>query len=203
MTFGYKEEVVFTPPNYMNVMGMSMPSGGGTFSTQPSTYYGVCSWACFDRWTALVFAQGQAPAMNADRYQLAGLTLYPSTAQRAASLYQGYRTKSGLERAQKMLQAEDFEGAAHEYEALGMWDKAAEARRRDHTVTEVQVNLNQLVEQLKASGVSTNYTCPTCGSRIPISGDTNLAALATCSYCGSVIRVTDLVDFLSKVVGRA
>ncbi len=203
MAFGFKETPVFTPPAYMNVMGMSVPEGAGTFSVQPSQYFGVCSWACFDRWTAAVFDQGQAPAMNGDRYVLAGVTLYPATAQRAGQLFQAYRTRTSLDRAQKMLQAEDFEGAAREYEALGMWDKAAEARRRDHTVTQVQVNLNELIDQLKASGVSTNYTCPSCGSRIPITGDTNLAALATCSYCGSVIRMTDLADFLTKVLGRA
>ncbi len=201
MAFGYKETTVFMPPNYTQVFGMSMPNGAGTFSVQPSQYYGVCSWACFDRWANLVFGQGQTPAMNGDKYTLAGLTLYPATAQRAGALFQAYRTQTGLDRAQKMLQAEDFEGAAREYEALGMWDKAAEARRRDHMVTQVSVNLNQLIEQLKASGITTNYTCPSCGSRIPIAGDTNIASLATCSYCGSVIRTTDLADFLSKVVG--
>lgn len=192
---------MFNPPMYGNVMGMSVPGGGGTFSVRPSQYFGVCSWPCFDRWATIVFQQGQWPAMNGDRYMLAGLVLMPGTAQRAGQLYQTFRTNIGLDHAQKMLQAGDFEGAAHEYEALEMWDKAAEARRRDHTVTEVQVNLNQLVEQLKSSGVSTNYTCPSCGSRIPITGETDLATLATCSYCGSVIRLTDLANFLSKVVG--
>lgn len=193
MTFGYKEQTVFHPPMYTG--------GTGTFAVEPSQYFAVCSWGCFDRWAAMVFQQGQAPAMNADRYQLAGLTLYPAVARRAADLYSGYRTRSGLDRAQKMLQAEDYEGAARQFEDLGMWSQAAEARRRDHTVTQVQVNVNQLIEQLKASGVTTDYTCPTCGSRIPISGDTNLSSLATCSYCGSVIRMTDLVDLLTKVVG--
>lgn len=203
MAFGFKEETVFTPPTYMNVMGMSVPGGSGSFSVQPSQYFGVCSWACFDRWTTMVFDQGQQPAMNGDKYTLAGLVLYPVTAQRAGQLFQGYRTRTGLDRAAKMLQAEDYEGAAREYEALGMWDKAAEARRKDHTVTQVQVNLNQLVDQLKAAGVSTDFSCPTCGSHIRITGDTNLAALTTCAYCGSVIRTTDLVDFLSKVVGHS
>ncbi len=201
MGFGYKEQTVFNPPTYMNVMGMSFPGSGGTFSMQPSEYYSVCSWACFDRWTDLVFQQGQQPVLNAEKIVLAGITLYPSTAQRAGQLFQAFRTRTGLDRAQKMLQAGDYEGAAQQFEALGMWDQAAAARRKDHVVTEVQVNLNQLIEQLKASGVSTDFTCPTCGGHIPITGDTNLASLTTCAYCGSVIRTTDLVDFLSKVVG--
>lgn len=191
------------PPTYVGVWGMNVPGGAGTLSTQPSQTYAVCSWACFDRWTSIVFAQGQQPSMNGEKYMLAGIVLYPTTAQRAAQLYNAYRTKTGLDRAAKMIQAEDFEGAAHEYEALGMWDQAAMARHRDHRVTEVQVNVNQLIEQLKASGVSTDYTCPTCGSHIPISGETNLTTLTTCTYCGSVIRMTDLVDFLTKVVGHA
>lgn len=195
MSFGYAEQTVFTPPMYVG--------GTGTFGVQPSQYFSVCSWACFDRWATTIFQQGQVPTMGGDKYRLAGIVLMSGAAPRAGQLYQAFRTNTGLDRAQRMLQAEDFEGAAHEYEALGMWDKAAEARRRDHTVTQVQVNVNELIEQLKASGVSTNYTCPTCGSHIPITGDTNLAALTTCSYCGSVIRMTDLVDFLTKVVGHA
>ncbi len=201
MGFGYKEQTVFNPPTYMNVMGMSVPGSGGTFSVQPSEYYAVCSWACFDRWANLVFQQGQQPVLNADKVVLAGITLYPSTAQRAGQLFQAYRTQTGLDRAQKMFQAGDYEGAAQQYEALGMWDQAAAARRKDHVVTEVQVNLNQLVDQLRAAGVSTDYACPTCGSHIRITGDTRVDSLTTCAYCGSVIRTTDLVDFLSKVVG--
>ena len=201
MAFGYKEETVFTPPTYMNVLGVPVAGSGGTLSSRPSQYFGVCSWACFDQWVGLVLDQGQQPTLNGDKYILAGITLYPGTAQRAAQLFRDHRTRTGLDRAQKMLQAGDYEGAAQEYEALEMWDKAADARRQDRTVTQVQVNLNQLVDQLRDAGVSTDYACPTCGSHIRITGETSLATLTTCSYCGSVIRTTDLVDFLSKVVG--
>jgi hypothetical protein len=63
------------------------------------------------------------------------------------------------------------------------------------------VNLNDLVDQVRKAGIATDYTCPACRGHIHISGETTLASLRTCEYCGSVIQTTDLVDFLAKVVG--
>jgi hypothetical protein len=101
------------------------------------------------------------------------------------------------------VEAEDFEAAARVYQEIGMWKEAGEVRRmaRRQVVTQVHVNVNDLVDQLRKAGISTDYTCPACGGHIRISGETSLAKLTSCEFCGSVIQTTDLVDFLTRVVG--
>ncbi|TLZ83409.1 MAG: hypothetical protein E6K03_05235 [Methanobacteriota archaeon] len=83
-----------------------------------------------------------------------------------------------------------------------MWKEAGEVRRigRRQLVTQVHVNVNDLVDQVRKAGIATDYTCPTCGGHIHITGET-LATLRNCQHCGSVVQTTDLVDFLIKVVG--
>src|SRR2546422_886002 len=74
-------------------------------------------------------------------------------------------------------------------------------RARQQTVTQVQVDINGLVEQIRKGGLSTTYTCPACKSPIAISGSTSPEALRSCAYCGSTIQTTDLARFLARVVG--
>ena len=99
--------------------------------------------------------------------------------------------------------AERIEDAARTYEIIGMAAEAGELRRRgrQQTVTQVQVDINGLVEQIRKGGLSTTYTCPACKSPIAISGSTSPEALRTCTYCGSTIQTTDLARFLARVVG--
>jgi len=109
-----------------------------------------------------------------------------------------------LEHARHLIEAEDHEAAAKIYQQLRMWKEAGETRRagRRRIVTQVHVDLNDLVDRVRRAGIVTDYTCPACRGRIHISGETTPANLGTCEYCGSVIQTTDLVDFLAKVLGH-
>ncbi|HEX9339890.1 MAG TPA: hypothetical protein VF992_01785 [Thermoplasmata archaeon] len=115
-----------------------------------------------------------------------------------------YRRRQLLEHARHLVEAEDHEDAARIYQQLRMWKEAGETRRagRRRVVTQVHVNLNDLVDQVRRAGIVTDYTCPACRGRIHISGETTLENLRSCEYCGSVIQTTDLVDFLAKVLGN-
>ncbi len=108
-----------------------------------------------------------------------------------------------LDHARQLLEAEDHEGAVRVYQDLGMWKEAGEARRagRRQVVTQVHVNVNDLIEQLRNMGLTANYTCSVCHGPYTITGETKPDALSKCAYCGAVIRPTELVDTVAKVVG--
>lgn len=166
-------------------------------------YHTVCSWECFDRWAWTFISRGHAPAMIGPHYVLGGVQLHPGTAGRAVAMAEDHRHSQMLEQARHLIEAEDHEAAAGIYQSLGMWKEAGEVRRngRRQIVTQVHVNVNDLVEQVRKAGIATDYTCPACRGHIRITGDTTLATLRNCQYCGSVVQTTDLVDFLTKVVG--
>ena len=194
MAFGISENLVYKNPN-----PWAYDPGG--WQPQP-VQYASCSWDCFDRWAWTFISRNQAPVLAGQTYDLGGIHLYPGPAARALKIYEDSRRRNQTDLAQKLLQAEDYEGAARVYQDLGLWKEAGDARRQGrHVVTEVQVNLNDLIEQLRKAGITTDYTCPACGSHIRISGETSLTTLTSCEHCGSVIQTTDLVDFLAKVVG--
>src|SRR2546422_491892 len=84
-----------------------------------------------------------------------------------------------LEQARHLIEAEDHESAAGIYQSLGLWKEAGEVRRngRRQIMTQVHVNVNDLVEQVRKAGIATDYTCPACRGHIRITGDTTLAAV--------------------------
>lgn len=108
-----------------------------------------------------------------------------------------------IHHAANLLVAERFEDAARVYESLGMWKEAGEARRRGsrRMVTQVQVDVNGLIEQVRKGGLTTTYSCPACKSPIRIDSNADAGTLQHCQYCGTAIQSTDLVEFLSRVVG--
>ncbi len=176
------------------------------FASRNSTvppYHTVCSWECFDRWTWTFISRGHAPVTFGHHYVLGGVRLHPGTAGRAVAMSEDHRRNQMLEQVRNLIEAEDHESAARIYQKLGMWKEAGEVRRsgRRQIVTQVHVNVNDLVEQVRKAGIATDYTCPACRGHIRITGDTTLATLRNCQYCGSVVETTDLVDFLTKVVG--
>jgi len=182
-----------------------VPVGGsaGGYEAQPPVNHYVCSWACFDRWASGFMAAGQPPLVSGQTCTLAGVYLHPAPTARAIQMYRDQVRAQKLQLAGQLVQAEDFEAAAKAYQEIGMWKEAGEVRRRSRrqVVTQVQVNVNELVDQIRKAGISTDYTCPACKGHIRISGETSLATLTTCEYCGSAIQTTDLVDFLTNVVG--
>ena len=168
-----------------------------------SPYHTVCSWECFEHWAWTFISRGHTPVVFGQQYVLGGIQLHPGTAGRAVAMAEDFRRTQKLAQVRNLIEAEDHESAAGIYQELGMWKEAGEVRRngRRQIVTQVHVNVNDLVDQVRKAGIATDYTCPTCGGHIHITGETTLATLRNCQYCGSVVQTTDLVDFLTKVVG--
>lgn len=163
----------------------------------------VCSRACFEQWTTRMIGQGFSPVLWGASWAMAGTILAPAYAALANQMAERHRANLRLQHAQNLLTGERFEDAAKVYEGLGMWREAGEARRRGNrkTVTQVQVDVNSLIEQVRKGGLTTTYSCPACRSPIRIDSTADAGLLQHCQYCGTAIQSTDLVDFLSRVVG--
>jgi len=67
-------------------------------------------------------------------------------------------------------------------------------------VTQVTVDLNTLLQQVKDSGLVAVYRCPHCGGALRIAKETSISSLKNCVYCGSQIEAIDLADFLKTVL---
>ncbi len=159
---------------------------------RPPIEHRVCSWACFDRLATYNIGRGLALTASGGAWYIGSYQLRPEAAQRAVRI-----------QAEHYVLAERHEDAARLYEAIGMWKEAGDARRmkQRQVVTQIQVNLNDLIAQLRALGLSATYTCPACHSPVQITADTKPDALAQCSYCHAVILPTDLIQAISKVIG--
>ncbi len=163
----------------------------------------VCSTPCFDQWAMGMVTRGFAPVAWGHSWMVQGVVIEPAFASRVQHMADQHRANLQLGHARNLLEAERFEDAAKIFEGLGMWKEAGEARRhaKRTVVTQVQVDVNGLIDQVRRGGLTTTYACPACHSPIQISGNTDVRALTHCQYCGSVIQSTDLVDFLTRVVG--
>jgi len=162
----------------------------------------ICSWICYDRWAWSIVSQGHHLQSVGQGWALQGVTLGPDYAARTQRMIDTHERNLQLAHAKNLMDAERSEDAAGIYEGLRMWKEAGDARRtgRRAVTTQVQVNLNELIRQMRDGGLTTTYTCPACRSPILISGET-ASNLRTCSYCGSTIQTTDLVEFLRRAVG--
>lgn len=112
-----------------------------------------------------------------------------------------------LEGARNAEVAGRFEDAARIYESLGMYEEAGRVRERKHIRKQfivsknISVDLNALLNQLKDGGMIIAYRCPHCGGNIQISGNTAPTSLLTCQYCGSALKMIDLVEYLKVALG--
>jgi DNA-directed RNA polymerase subunit RPC12/RpoP len=163
----------------------------------------ACSQACFDQWVGAMVVDGFGPVPWGQSWTIHGTIIDPPFAGRAHQLAEQHRGNLQIRHAANLLEAERFEDAAKIYDSLGMWKEAGDARRRAKrtVVTQVQVDVNSLIDQVRKGGLTTTYSCPACHSPIQISAETDVRSLKHCQYCGSVIQSTDLVEFLSRVVG--
>ena len=163
----------------------------------------VCSDACFDAWAFGHVSQGKDLIASGGQWTFLGVTLTTEYAGRVRKMADDHHRQLGLGHAKNMLDAARYEDAARTYELMGMYREAGEARRigRRQVTTQVSVNVNDLLEQLRRMGLTASYTCPVCHSPSSISGDSPPDALAKCRYCGAVIHPTDLVEALTKVIG--
>ncbi len=162
-----------------------------------------CSWSCFDKWASYQVSTGAEVRAWGATWTFQGVALGPSALDRVNRMIADHRRKWALASAINYLNAERHEDAARIYESLGMHREAGEVRRagRRQVSTQVQVNVNDLMQQLRAMGVSANYTCPVCRSPTVITAATSPDALAKCRYCGAVTRPTDIVEAITKVLG--
>jgi len=105
-----------------------------------------------------------------------------------------------LQRARNLEEARNFEASALIYERLGMFREAGRVRKQSQVVkvtrTEVSVNLNSLLQQLRDGGIAVVYRCPNCKAPLKISRDTKVESLQVCEHCGSEIEAVDVADFL-------
>jgi len=95
--------------------------------------------------------------------------------------------------------------AAEIYEKeLKMYDEARELRRKEKQVlvkkTDISVNLNELIQQVKDGGIVVVYRCPHCGGKLKIDKDASVESLKVCGHCGSGIETMELAEFLRTVL---
>lgn len=105
---------------------------------------------------------------------------------------------------QNLITSKNFEKAAEIYEKFGMYEEAGRIRARGKEVrikkTEVSVDLNSLLRQLKDGGIVVVYRCPHCGGKLKIDKNASMDKLRVCEYCGSEIETMDLADFLKTAL---
>ena len=110
-----------------------------------------------------------------------------------------YALASNLEKCGRPLDA-----AKIYEEKLRQYDKAKLLRQHDKQVivkhTDVSINLNELLKQVKEGGIVAIYRCPHCNGALKVNDKTSLKSLKTCEHCGSEIETVDLVDFLKTAL---
>jgi hypothetical protein len=104
--------------------------------------------------------------------------------------------------AKNLERAGRYDDAGKLFEEFGMIEEAGKARRQGKSqyVTNISVDLNQLLEKLKSGGLVSVYKCPNCGGSIKISGTTSTQKLSKCEYCGTVLQTDDLVNFIRDIL---
>jgi hypothetical protein len=98
----------------------------------------------------------------------------------------------------------EFENAAQIYKSLEMYEAAGRVRGKKNELiikkTNISVDLNSLLEQIKAGGIVAVYRCPHCSATLKISNKTNSGSLRTCEHCGNEIEAMDLAEFLKTAL---
>lgn len=105
--------------------------------------------------------------------------------------------------AKDLEKAGRYEDAGRPFEEFGMIDAAGAVPKkgRAQVVTNISVDLNDLLGELKKGGLVSVYKCPNCGGSIKISGTTSTQKLSKCEYCGTILQTEDLVNFIRDILG--
>lgn len=106
------------------------------------------------------------------------------------------RTIAMLRNAQRAERAGRHEDAARGFEALNFLEKAKSLREqaRRSLVKQVNVNVNELIDQLREGGLSVPYKCHSCGATIAVNGADGGGSVRFCSYCGTAVNAEALQD---------
>ena len=123
---------------------------------------------------------------------------------KALWMFEKFRTKARTALAENLEKCGRTQDSAKIYEDLRMYDKARELRERDRHIfvkkTDVSINLNSLLQQVKDGGIVAIFRCPHCGGKLKVSEATTLNSLRKCEHCGSEIESMDLADFFKTVL---
>jgi len=118
--------------------------------------------------------------------------------------YRDFKRYCDLKQAENLERAGRRQEAARIYERFGMYDEARKLRDREREVivrkTDISVNLNALLQQVKDGGIVVVYRCPNCGGKLKVSKGTSVESLKVCEHCGSEIEALDLADFLKTAL---
>jgi hypothetical protein len=66
--------------------------------------------------------------------------------------------------------------------------------------TNISMNINDLLKQIRDSSLVAAYRCPQCNSTLKIDNQTKADSLRTCEYCGAKLRAFDIEEFLKAVL---
>ena len=81
-----------------------------------------------------------------------------------------------------------------------MYEEAGKARAEDKHLsikrTEVSVDLNSLLRQIKDGGLIVVYRCPHCSAPLKVNKETKMESLRVCKHCNSEIESMDITEFL-------
>jgi len=112
-----------------------------------------------------------------------------------------YKKAEILERAgHYIMAAMYYETLASDFGDESFYDKARELKDRERNsqvkITSVDIDINELIKQLKESGIVFDYHCSKCGANLKINGN----ATGQCEYCDSKIDTMNLSDLLRKAL---
>ena len=119
-------------------------------------------------------------------------------------LWKNVATHARLIQAKHFETLQEFENAAKIYKSLGMYEEAGKVRAKSKEVTikktNISVDLNALLRQVKEGGMVIIYRCPHCNATLKIGGKTELKQIRICEHCGSEIESLDLAEFLKTAL---
>jgi hypothetical protein len=99
----------------------------------------------------------------------------------------------------KLLLCGRYEEAALSYESIGMWKEAGDTRKMSKTVKNVNVDVNQLIESVRYSGLGLQYKCNNCGASLKIENP-DVGRIKHCSYCGASIDTEAMMMILKETL---
>jgi|WetSurMetagenome_2_1015567.scaffolds.fasta_scaffold202449_1 hypothetical protein len=130
--------------------------------------------------------------------------IFDAQTKKYGPIYLLFYNKAKLELAENLEKCGRIQDSAKIYEELQIYDKSRQLRQQDKSIivknTNVSVNLNSLLQQVKDGGIVAVFRCPFCGGKLKINENTTLNSLMKCEHCNSDIKAMDLEDFLKAVL---